>query len=270
MAHEMPFVCSQVQAENRLPTVRHSARLVAAEVGETVLDLFEVEPQSRFVVASHEARDRHVTALEDRAPERRSGDDLDLERLSEQRRAAQRREATDLGRVVRPALRGRQSRDHPLGRVDLDRRIRVPDLLGTGRDARRQLADIRQLEQGLRPKADFVLRGAERDAVSAARVIRVGVGEPVAQQARRAGEQLPAVERAAARVRLSESVAPECPMKRNDVKQPQLPAALSFPVRRDDCESQAQVVQVTVVGVPPVVRGVQEVGNPARRVGAGD
>src|SRR3712207_6946839 len=54
-------------------------------------------------------RDRHVPAREDRPPGRGAGHDLDLEGLTDQPAATQRREAPERARIVRPGLRDRKS-----------------------------------------------------------------------------------------------------------------------------------------------------------------
>ena len=123
----------------------------------------------------------------------------------------------------------------------------------------------------LRVVGGALLDGRERDAPAAARVVGVGLREPVAEQLRRAGEQLLAVEAAAAGPRRVEALRAERAVEGRQVGDAQPPAArVAVPVGRQDGEGEAQIVDVALGDRAPVVGGVEEVRDPRGGVAARD
>ena len=271
VAHEVALVRRQVEADERLPTLRHRARLVVAQAGQAVLQRLEPRSERSGVLRGHELRDRHVSAREDRPPCDGPGGDLDLKGLPVEASGTQRREATELAGDVRPRLRCGQRGDHGLRGRHLDGGIRVPDLFVQRRALRRERSDAGQRHAARRVVRGARVDGLERDAPSAPRVVVVRAWEPVAEQARRAGEQLGAAERAARGLLGAEAVVAEGAVKRRQVGEAQaVLGGLGVPVRRQHARRQTEVVDLAVLRRPAVVGRVEEVSHPRRGVQRGD
>ena len=201
----------------------------------------------------------------------RVGGDLDLEGLPQKPAGPQRGEAPDLARVVRPGLGARQRGDHGARVGHLDRRVGVPDLLLQRRALGGQLAQLGQLQAERRVVRLTLRHGRKRHPPRAARVVRIRGREPVADQRRRAALQRLAAQHPARGLVRAEALRAERAVERGDVGDAQ-PArrVRPVPVRGEDAEGEAEVVDVALLDRTPVIRGVEEVGDPGGGVAARD
>ena len=192
-----PGVRGQVEADDRRRRPRARTRLVVAVARASRPRAPSNQLRQRLRVVRRDQRgDRHVAAREHRpaglsvpaatsisnvcpsSPPARSGVKRPISR-----------------RVVRPRLGLGQRGDHALDGRHLDRRVGVPHLLVRRRALGGQLAEPGELQAVRRVVGAAVLDGLERDAPAAARVVGVGLGEPVAEQLARAALERLAVSR---------------------------------------------------------------------------
>ena len=272
-AHEVALMGGEVESDNRLAAVGNRARLVLTVAGEPRLELGEVRRAGRAGSSGgDQARDRHVPAREHREPRLGAGGDLDLECLAGQAAGAQRREAAELGGVVRPGLGSGQRRHHTFHRRHLDRRVRVPRLAARAAPTRASASRAWPAPSGAPARRRPAPPRSGTRSPSRAAIVGVGVREPVAEQLRR--RRRAAGTASAARAR-SARCRTGAVRTRGETRRGRSAAAGGASRRR-----YQKVVRIAnasrrsstsrSVGRPPVVGGVEEVGDPRRRVARGD